>query len=145
MNYPSLTFSSVRSLLATSFFFSATLALHAGALEDYLSDPPVVGDAPWYNTTLPEDFIPPHLKTLGDEGATDRQRGIAVANLTFIASQMAEFKESKAAANELMNRYVMPNLYFTKSVEPSNSCSWRQTLIAAGTVYQALGDLQARR
>lgn len=68
-----------------------------------------------------------------------------MANLAFIARQMAGFEESRAAADELMNHYVMPNLHFTKSVESTNACSWRQTVLTAANIYKSLGDHDKHR
>jgi hypothetical protein len=116
----------------------------AGPLEDYLKHPPEFENRPWSQDDRPEIAIPRWTKLL-KEGKPDKERAIAVGNLAGVADSMANVPEAQAAAMELMDQHVMPNVAVTKRVDRTLFCSWRGTLLDCVNVYKKLGNRKAER
>jgi len=136
-------FGSVAILLIT-LVWAAPASLSAGALKDYIKNPPHAPNAPWDETDAPELIIPRYQQRLLD-GKTDDEKGIAVANLAFAARQMAGVPVAQNAARELLSEWVIPNLEFTKGFHLSSFCCWRKTVIGCRNAYGMLGDREAEK
>ncbi len=116
----------------------------AGSLEDYISHPPAVDNPPWREGCEPSVAIPRWQKQL-KEAKTDTDRAIAVGNLEITAARMATLPVAQAAAMELMDQHVMPNVEVTKSVDRTLFCSWRRLMLDCANVYKKLGNIKAER
>ncbi len=116
----------------------------AGSLDDYLANPPKFDNPPWHPDNEPSITIPRWLKQL-KEGKTDTDQAVAVGNIVITASRMAKYPEAQAAAVELMDIHVIPNLEVTKRVDISLSCSWRGIVLDCVNFYKKLGNLEAER
>lgn len=116
---------------------------YADPLEDYLTKPPAIEMPPWREDEAPEKMIPIYQQRFNDEKSPSRAKGIALANLAYIARQMSQVESARLAAADLLERIVMPNLDYTRKVEPTNACSWRQTLMSCKNTYQNLGNSKA--
>lgn len=116
----------------------------AGSLDDYLANPPKFDNPPWHPENEPSLAIPSWLKQL-KEGKTDTDKAVAVGNLVITAARMSKYPEAQAAAIELMDVHVMPNLEVTKRVDISLSCSWRGIVLDCVNFYKKLGNIEAER
>ncbi len=82
-------------------------------------------------------------KKLAD-GPTDRDRGIALANLIYYPMVWSQEAESRKKALDFLNNEIMPNLHLTKNVEEGNACGWRIALSMCSSIYDKLKDRAGR-
>lgn len=113
--------------------------LRAGAIEDLIAKPPVIENPPWAGCDPPEVEIPKELRRM-EEGPEPVDRAVAIGSLVLIARELAEFPQTKAAAAELLDRHIIPNLDLAKAADETAFCSWRRTVIGCKNAYQKLGD-----
>jgi tetratricopeptide (TPR) repeat protein len=132
----------LKTFLGFIILFAACGITFAEPLEDYLANPPVVDNPPWFAHETPEKMIPIYRQRFDDKNAKDREKGIAIANLAIIAGQMSGVDLARPAAADLLERIVMPNLDYTLAVEKTNACSWRQMVMTCANTYRNLGKFK---
>jgi hypothetical protein len=116
----------------------------AGSLEDYLANPPKIENPLWGEMTPPHESIPVCLR-LYKEAQTDRDRGLAIGGLAFVARLMIMHPESRDAATDIFVRWVVPNIAFTRSVDKTESCSWKNTIIRVVESYKISGNSEGEK
>lgn len=114
------------------------------ALDEYLANPPVVENAPWTKSTPPHESIPNSLKQF-TSGETELERAYAIGFLAYTAEQMARVPETKEAAKEVLEKWVMPNLNLTKLLPKTSAYDWENTILAARHAHKSLGNQEANR
>ncbi len=114
----------------------------AGALDDYLAKPPCLAKAPWSEDRAPERVIPRYLQRMHD-GPEPIDRAAAIGDLTLTAREMAEVPPARAAAVELLEKHILPNLEMTRQAPETSFCSWRRTVIGCKNAYLRLGMREA--
>ncbi|WP_411826112.1 hypothetical protein [Luteolibacter sp. AS25] len=132
------------SFLGSIIVLGYSSLIFAGPIENYIENPPEIENPPWEGSAPPEISIPLYQARLRDS-SSDRDRGFAVANLAFIARQMADIPEYQEVAKQLADQYIMPNLDFTKPIEETNFASWRRTVLSCKNIYERIGDHEAER
>lgn len=125
------------TILAIAFVMP--MASHASDLEAFIANPPSIENAPWGKEDAPSKQIPLYqLRLLS--GKTDQEKGIAVANLAFIARRMSHHTLAQPASHELLEKWVMPNMEYTRGFRLSSACSWRKVMLHCITAYGELSD-----
>lgn len=112
----------------------------AGALDDFLQNPLKVTHPTWPVKNPPHVQIPRYLSILGSPRSSDRDKGVAVGNLAWLALNLSEVPETRAAGKELLRNHVTPNLELAKVLEANNACSWRHSLLASQRSFLNLQD-----
>lgn len=125
-------------------FLSINSFVYAGPLDDFLANPPEIENPPWGKMTPPHESIPVCLK-LFKEAKTDRDRGLAIGGLAFVARLMIIHPESREAATDIFVRWVVPNMEFTRNVEKTESGSWKNTIIRVVESYQISGNTEGEK
>lgn len=75
-----------------------------------------------------------------NDGPADRDRGVAVANLVDIASRLSRNANNRQSALDLLNNDVLTHVNYTKSVEETSACHWRNVLYRCYGIYSKLQD-----
>ncbi|MDX1679441.1 MAG: hypothetical protein R3242_01810 [Akkermansiaceae bacterium] len=106
----------------------------AGALEGYLASP-VAGWERKAGLVPCRTAIPKYQESFRT-AEREYDKGVAVANLAAIALELARKKQTKPVARELCEQWVMPNLDTTLTIEQTNSCCWRRTLMRCANIHR---------
>lgn len=67
-------------------------------------------------------------------------RGVAVANLQFLAWMLLDAPSATPAAMELLDKWVLPNGAFLRSQPETSACSWENVFYGAYASYKRVGD-----
>ena len=74
-----------------------------------------------------------------------RDRGIAIANLQNCAWVLLAVPGAKAAALELLNLWVLPNVTLLRSQPRTSACSYENVVTGMYACYKQAGDAQGER
>lgn len=69
-----------------------------------------------------------------------QDRGIAVANLQFLAWLLLDLPGATPAAMQLLDEWVLPNAALLRSQPQTSACSWESVTFGAYASYKRVGD-----
>ena len=131
--------------LGVAILTSAMSAPHlqAGPLDDYLAMP----EAEWESRPAfgPYQAAIPKYQQAFHKATRDYDKGMAVANLAFIALELARDEKTHEVARELAGTWVVPNLKTTLEIEQTSTCCWRRTVMRCANLYRLIGQPDMER
>lgn len=144
MNTPPLLYKLIGHVTIWALFFAICCQSFASPLEDYLAKPPEIENPAWGNMSPPHETITVCIKLFSD-AKTDRDKGLAIGGLAFVSRLMVQHPETREVANDLMARWIVPNIEFTRHVEKTETGSWKNTMIRVIESYKILGNAEGEK
>lgn len=74
-----------------------------------------------------------------------KDRGVAIANLQNCAWILLSIPETKPAAIELLDQWVMPNVTWLRGLPRNSACSYENVVFGAYACYRQAGDSRGER